>query len=139
MLRGSRNRWWGVEIGLIEPVCEPSPEGSYGINLALVAFNRDTAAACERNPGDVLPYVGTRQAVQDMDLIRQVLGDEKRRCFRISYGIELGGVYAHLFEGHGAYDSGNGCVREAVDAYLLDGRLPAPGAVCEAEPLPEGK
>ncbi|MFE9289064.1 alpha/beta hydrolase [Streptomyces olivaceus] len=44
-----------------------------------------------------------------------------------------------MFEGHGAYDSGNGCVREAVDAYLLDGRLPAPGAVCEAEPLPEGK
>lgn len=35
MLRGSRNRWWCVEIGLIRPVCEPSPEGSYGINLKL--------------------------------------------------------------------------------------------------------
>ncbi|MET7322056.1 alpha/beta hydrolase [Streptomyces sp. NPDC005549] len=64
---------------------------------ALVRFNRATAAACEKNSGDVLPYVGTTQAAQDMDLMRQVLGDEKLHYFGISYGTELGGVYAHLF------------------------------------------
>ena len=32
-----------------------------------------------------------------MDLMRQVLGDEKLHYFGISYGTELGGVYAHLF------------------------------------------
>ncbi|MBU6535557.1 alpha/beta hydrolase [Streptomyces mayonensis] len=64
---------------------------------ALVAFNRATAAACEKNSGDVLPHVGTTQAARDMDLIRQVLGDEKLHYFGISYGTELGGVYAHLF------------------------------------------
>uniref|UniRef100_UPI0034D75EED alpha/beta hydrolase n=1 Tax=Streptomyces sp. CHD11 TaxID=2741325 RepID=UPI0034D75EED len=41
-------------------------------------------------------------------------------------------------EGHGAYDSGNRRVRETVDAYLLAGRVPAAGSVCEHEPL-EGK
>ncbi|MFB4307942.1 alpha/beta hydrolase [Actinomadura sp. GTD37] len=33
-------------------------------------------------------------------------------------------------DGHGAYDSGDPCVRKAVDAYLLRGTLPAAGAVC---------
>ncbi len=32
-----------------------------------------------------------------MDLIREVLGDRKMHYFGISYGTELGGVYAHLF------------------------------------------
>ncbi|WP_217711303.1 alpha/beta hydrolase [Actinomadura sp. NAK00032] len=33
-------------------------------------------------------------------------------------------------EGHGAYDTGDPCVRAAVDAYLLRGRTPAPGTTC---------
>ncbi|MGQ4421420.1 alpha/beta hydrolase [Streptomyces violaceoruber] len=67
---------------------------------ALVRFNRETAAACEKNSGDALPYVGTTQAARDMDLMRQVLGDEKLHYLGISYGTELGGVYAHLFPEH---------------------------------------
>ncbi|MFG2878445.1 alpha/beta hydrolase [Streptomyces sp. NPDC048337] len=53
--------------------------------------------ACEKNSGKVLPYVGTENAARDMDRIRQALGDEKLHYFGISYGTELGGVYAHLF------------------------------------------
>ncbi|MFD7560709.1 MULTISPECIES: alpha/beta hydrolase [unclassified Streptomyces] len=53
--------------------------------------------ACERNSAKVLPYVGTENAARDMDRIRQALGDEKLNYFGISYGTELGGVYAHLF------------------------------------------
>ncbi|WP_243708380.1 alpha/beta hydrolase [Actinomadura sp. GC306] len=33
-------------------------------------------------------------------------------------------------EGHGAYDTGDRCVRETVHAYLLQGTLPADGASC---------
>ncbi|MGW0549342.1 alpha/beta hydrolase [Streptomyces altiplanensis] len=55
------------------------------------------ASACEENSGDELPYVGTANAARDMDLMRQVLGDDKLHYFGISYGTELGGVYAHLF------------------------------------------
>ncbi|TDC09754.1 alpha/beta hydrolase [Actinomadura bangladeshensis] len=46
---------------------------------------------------------------------------------------ELGGRAVLLTlrgEGHGAYDTGDPCVREAVDAYLLHGRLPAPSTTC---------
>ncbi|XRQ03325.1 alpha/beta hydrolase [Actinomadura welshii] len=33
-------------------------------------------------------------------------------------------------EGHGAYDTGNPCVRRTVHAYLLEGEVPAGGATC---------
>ncbi|MGW7364770.1 alpha/beta hydrolase [Streptomyces sp. NPDC054841] len=52
---------------------------------------------CEKRSGEDLPYVGTSNAARDMDLMRQVLGDDKLHYFGISYGTELGGVYAHLF------------------------------------------
>ncbi|MEF9908230.1 alpha/beta hydrolase [Streptomyces sp. P9-A2] len=55
------------------------------------------ARACESNSGGVLEYVGTQEAARDLDLMRQVLGDEKLNYFGISYGTQLGGVYAHLF------------------------------------------
>ncbi|MFE0807150.1 alpha/beta hydrolase [Streptomyces sp. NPDC058848] len=66
---------------------------------ALVEFNKLVAAACEKNSGDVLPYVGTTEAARDLELMRQVLGDDKLHYFGISYGTQLGGVYAHLFPG----------------------------------------
>jgi pimeloyl-ACP methyl ester carboxylesterase len=46
---------------------------------------------------------------------------------------ELGGRATLLTlrgEGHGAYETGDPCVRKAVNAYLLRGTLPAAGAVC---------
>lgn len=55
------------------------------------------AAGCERDSGRELPYVGTTNAARDMELMRQVLGDKKLYYFGISYGTELGGVYAHLY------------------------------------------
>ncbi|WP_338896211.1 alpha/beta fold hydrolase [Streptomyces sp. TG1A-60] len=54
-------------------------------------------SACEKNSGKILPHVRTTDAARDLDLIRQVLGDDKLHYFGISYGTELGGVYAHLF------------------------------------------
>ncbi|MEU1286389.1 alpha/beta hydrolase [Kitasatospora sp. NPDC005856] len=59
--------------------------------------NARFVAACEHNSGAVLPFVDTESAARDMDLMRQALGDEKLSYFGISYGTQLGGVYAHLF------------------------------------------
>ncbi|MGW3042403.1 alpha/beta hydrolase [Kitasatospora sp. NPDC001159] len=64
---------------------------------ALDDSNAQFAAACEHNSGPVLPYVDTESAARDLDLMRQVLGDRTLFYFGISYGTELGGVYAHLF------------------------------------------
>ncbi|MFE4975932.1 alpha/beta hydrolase [Kitasatospora sp. NPDC056651] len=67
---------------------------------ALDDGNSRFVTACEHNSGPVLPYVDTESAARDMDLMRQVLGDQKLSYFGISYGTQLGGVYAHLFPQH---------------------------------------
>ncbi|MFE7748295.1 alpha/beta hydrolase [Streptomyces sp. NPDC057428] len=64
---------------------------------AFVEDQKSYIADCEEKSGDELPYVGTTNAARDMDLLRQVLGDDKLYYFGISYGTELGGVYAHLY------------------------------------------
>ncbi|WP_320774380.1 alpha/beta hydrolase [Streptomyces sp. CRN 30] len=63
----------------------------------LVDGNKKFNAACEKNSEKTLPHVATTDAARDMDLMRRVLGDDKLHYFGISYGTELGGVYAHLF------------------------------------------
>ncbi|MEU3611404.1 alpha/beta fold hydrolase [Streptomyces sp. NPDC006872] len=68
-----------------------------GERTALLDNTKDFNAACEKNSRKVLPHVRTTDAARDMDLMRQVLGDDRLYYFGISYGTELGGVYAHLF------------------------------------------
>ncbi|MFE7773837.1 alpha/beta hydrolase [Streptomyces sp. NPDC057445] len=70
---------------------DPTEEAEYEDRL------RSFASGCEKNSGEDLPYVGTTNAARDMDLMRQVLGDDKLHYMGFSYGTELGGVYAHLF------------------------------------------
>jgi len=52
---------------------------------------------CEMKSGALLPYLRTTDTARDMDLLRSLLGERKLNYFGISYGTELGGVYAHLF------------------------------------------
>ncbi|MFI6375275.1 alpha/beta hydrolase [Streptomyces sp. NPDC050546] len=63
----------------------------------LLDNTKDFNDACEQNSEKVLPHVRTTDAARDLDLMRQVLGDDKLHYFGFSYGTELGGVYAHLF------------------------------------------
>ncbi|MFI0504888.1 alpha/beta hydrolase [Streptomyces albogriseolus] len=65
----------------------------------LLDSTKEFNAACEDNSGRILPHVRTTDAARDLDLMRQVLGDDRLYYFGISYGTELGGVYAHLFPG----------------------------------------
>ncbi|MFI2430826.1 alpha/beta hydrolase [Streptomyces sp. NPDC018693] len=64
---------------------------------ALLDNTKEFNAACEKNSKKVLPHVATTDAARDMDLMRHLLGDDRLYYFGISYGTELGGVYAHLF------------------------------------------
>ncbi|MEV5845018.1 alpha/beta hydrolase [Streptomyces sp. NPDC051985] len=57
----------------------------------------DFGKGCEKAAGQLIAHVSTTDTARDMDLMRQVLGDSKMHYFGISYGTELGGVYAHLF------------------------------------------
>ncbi|MEV6107699.1 alpha/beta hydrolase [Streptomyces sp. NPDC051940] len=97
----------------------PAEERAYVRNIK--RFN----AACERNSGAVLPYVGTEDAARDMDRMRAALGDDKLHYFGISYGTELGGVYAHLFPknvGRAVLDSAVDPTLDAVQSSLAQAK-----------------
>ncbi|MFB7496900.1 alpha/beta hydrolase [Streptomyces sp. NPDC056161] len=57
----------------------------------------DFGRSCARAAGTLLAHVSTTDSARDMDLMRLVLGDTRLHYFGMSYGTELGGVYAHLF------------------------------------------
>lgn len=63
------------------------------------AANKRFASLCRRDSGTILPYVGTVNAARDMERLRAALGDAKLNYFGMSYGTQLGGVYATLFPG----------------------------------------
>ncbi|MDN0195609.1 alpha/beta hydrolase [Streptomyces sp. S.PNR 29] len=64
------------------------------------------------NTGDpATPYEGARKMAESLGK---------------GVGVEL----TYKGQGHGAYDSKNKCVLDAVNGYLLDGKVPAAGTVC---------
>jgi pimeloyl-ACP methyl ester carboxylesterase len=48
----------------------------------------------ELNSTELLPYLGTRQAVEDLELFRQIIGDEKFWLYGESYGTQYAQTYA---------------------------------------------
>ncbi|MEV1023959.1 alpha/beta hydrolase [Streptomyces sp. NPDC050264] len=80
----------------------------------------DFGAGCEK-AGKLLGHVSTTEAARDLDLMREVLGDDELHYMGVSYGTELGGVYARLFPGKAG--------RLVLDA-VVD---PTAGRVGEAE------
>ncbi|MCX2924384.1 alpha/beta hydrolase [Streptomyces sp. NEAU-W12] len=64
---------------------------------AYLADAADFGKGCQESAGELLAHVSTTDTARDMDRIRQALGEDRLNYFGISYGTELGGVYAHLF------------------------------------------
>ncbi|WP_216895039.1 alpha/beta hydrolase [Nocardia alni] len=85
--------------------------------------DKQFAAHCSQRTGnDFLAHVGTREVVQDMDVIRGVLGDAKMNYVGYSYGTRLGYTYAEKFPDKvramvldGAVDPDEGPVQDSVD------------------------
>ncbi|MGW0659201.1 alpha/beta hydrolase [Streptodolium elevatio] len=59
--------------------------------------SKEFAEGCERNSGDLLPFVGTRNAARDMDILRVIVGDAQLNYLGYSYGTYLGALYAEEF------------------------------------------
>jgi pimeloyl-ACP methyl ester carboxylesterase len=66
---------------------------------AWVRRARAYAADCASRYGGVLPYMGTREWVRDMDAIRAALGQKQINYFGYSYGSYLGAAYASAYPG----------------------------------------
>ena len=63
----------------------------------VVDASLDFIAACEQNTGPLLEFVDTESTVQDLDLLRAIVGDEALHYFGYSYGTEIGARYADRF------------------------------------------
>jgi pimeloyl-ACP methyl ester carboxylesterase len=70
-----------------------TPEEQSALDTAAKAFADD----CAQNAGDLIPFMGTDDAVRDIDTIRQALGEAQLNFLGISYGTLLGLRYAQLF------------------------------------------
>jgi pimeloyl-ACP methyl ester carboxylesterase len=83
---------------------------------------QDYASKCNARSGqDLLAHAGTRDVVQDMDVLRSVLGDQKLNYLGYSYGTRIGSEYAERFPGNvramvldGAIDPGQSTVESLV-------------------------
>jgi pimeloyl-ACP methyl ester carboxylesterase len=76
----------------------------------VVAQSKLFVQGCRQRSGALLPYVGTRNAARDMDVLRAALGDAKLTYLGKSYGTYLGTWYAQEFPSH-------------VRAMVLDGAV----------------
>ena len=69
-----------------------------GLNMAtLEESSKLLATRCDQKLGSRLKFLGSVDVVRDMDLMRQVLGEEKLNFLGKSYGTYLGLVYASMF------------------------------------------
>jgi pimeloyl-ACP methyl ester carboxylesterase len=89
----------------LDPVPDTAAERS-----ALVAGNRKLAAGCAKRSGRVLPYVNTQVVAQDLDRVRQAVGDRTLTYLGYSYGTAIGAAYLDQFP-------------TRVRAMVLDGAL----------------
>jgi pimeloyl-ACP methyl ester carboxylesterase len=92
-----------------------SPEDQQQAAALTTAF----VTGCQTRSGPLLPYVSTQATAQDMDTLRQALGEPKVSYFGFSYGSELGATWATMFPG-------------TVRAAVLDGAA-IPNAGWEGE------
>lgn len=96
---------------------------------------------CASRYGDLLPHLGTVDVAEDMDLVRQALGDDQITWVGYSYGTSIGQQYARLFPTRvramvidGVVDTTQTGLEAARDqAGGFDGALDAFIADCDAD------
>ena len=73
-------------------------------------LGRSFGAKCELKAAQELPFLGTRETTFDMEVLRQVLGDDALNFVGKSYGTYLGSQYASRFP-------------DKVGRFVLDGAI----------------
>lgn len=72
-------------------------DGRKGSVADLVAISKDFAAKCAKSAGEKLGHVSTLEAAKDMEILRNLLNEDKLNYLGKSYGTYLGTLYASLF------------------------------------------
>lgn len=85
-----------TDAELLEP--EPLPYPASPAARRKVAVKDDAQTdRCLREDGKVIPFVGTRETVHDLDAIRGALGDDRLSYVGFSYGSAIGLQYLKEF------------------------------------------
>jgi pimeloyl-ACP methyl ester carboxylesterase len=88
---------------------DPSPDDQKELDRS-VKQAKDYADACAKRNASILPYLSTDAVVDDLDQIRQAVGDEKITYLGFSYGTLIGSMYADRYP-------------ERIRAMVLDGAI----------------
>lgn len=75
-----------------------TPQRAENLKDAAKTFAQD----CYQQMGkpEILPYLGTDQAVEDLELFRQMLGEDKFYLYGESYGTQYAQTYGHVHGDH---------------------------------------
>jgi pimeloyl-ACP methyl ester carboxylesterase len=93
-------------VGTSTPVrCDPAvfnrPVSFFPHNAAefarLASYAEDLASSCRRLTGALLAHVDTISVARDMERLRRALGDGKLNFLGLSYGAEIGTLYAERY------------------------------------------
>lgn len=77
---------------------------------AALASSAEFGAACSESSGELLDHVSTAETVQDLEMLRQIVGDPKLNYLGFSYGTYIGARYADAYP-------------EQVGRLVLDGAM----------------
>ena len=77
---------------------------------------RNSPTAASSRPGPILNHASSANTARDLELLRRAVGDPSLTYHGISYGTQLGAIYANLFPGR-------------VRAMVLDGSVDFQGNV----------
>jgi len=95
----------------LDPVFAPDSSPDDPAELAaLEQAAKDMVATCVQRSGDLLRHISTADTVQDLDVLRAALGDDRLTYAGFSYGTYIGTLYAQRYPEH-------------VRALVLDGAL----------------
>jgi pimeloyl-ACP methyl ester carboxylesterase len=84
--------------------------------LPLFAWSRNFADRCRQHAGPIVDHVSSANSARDLELLRRAVGDAALSYHGLSYGSQLGAIYANLFPGR-------------VRAMVLDGSIDFQGNV----------
>ena len=76
----------------------------------LFAWSKEFADRCEQQAGPIMNHASSANTARDLELLRRAVGDSSLTYHGISYGTQLGAIYANLFPGR-------------VRAMVLDGSI----------------
>lgn len=93
----------------------PDMPGDPAGEAEFFSHNREFADRCAQLAGPILHHASTANTARDMDLLRRAVGDAQLTYHGISYGTQLGAIYANMFPGR-------------VRAMVFDGSLDFEGS-----------